>query len=398
MERGGFYLKLGIAFFLVLLLGCTYTYRVVLWNTSDIGDYLKFPERAIDNSPPVFHFEKSEDPDVFKRIFPKAEYEYGRKKIERDWEEFLESTGTTAFIVIKRDTILYEGYFNGYRRDSVNVSFSVAKSFLSALIGIAVDEGLIGGVDDPVTKYLPQLDREKFDKVTIRNMLMMSSGLRWRDGEVPWRDNPLHYYHPHLRKLLLNMRKFESEPGRYFHYNSYNTLLMGMVLEKAVGMSVTEWTEKKLWKPLGMEFPASWSIDSVEGGLEKTGSSLNARAIDYAKLGRLFLRKGDWNGKRIVSEKWVVESTSRDRSAEGKDYYKSHKLLRKRSDFYYKYFWWGFSDNGSEYDYAACGHLGQYIYVSPSADVVIVRNGKKWGRINLWLDLMRHTAAGLRDR
>jgi len=384
---------------LVSFSACTYAYRYVFWNSSDIGDYRKFPERKIRNAPPVFHFKDATASGNFKEIFPMAINQSGEKIVAKDWGKFLEETGTTAFIVIKDDAILYEGYFNGYSRDSINVSFSVAKSYTSALTGIAIDEGLIGGVEDPVTRYLPELKDHGFDRVTIRNLLMMNAGIRWRDGPFPWCDDPKHYYYPDLRRLLLSLHKFESPPGKFFHYDSYNALLMGFIIEKATGMSVSEWTERKLWTPLGMEFPASWSIDSVADGLEKTGSSLNARPIDFAKFGRLFLHRGDWDGKRIVSEKWVIESTSRDRSAEGSGYYKIQKTFCDHPDLYYKYFWWGFSNTGTEYDFTAIGHLGQFIYVSPAANVIIVRNGKKsGGKIIFWPDLFREMAKKLRSR
>lgn len=380
---------------LALLTGCTYSYRYVFWNNSDIGDYRKFPARNVENAPPVFHFKDAADSGAFKQALPKAEFQRNGKTVVMDWEKFLESTGTTAFIVIKDDAILYEGYFNGYRRDSINVSFSVAKSYTSALVGIAIDEGLISSVHDPVTKYLPELKKNGFEKITIRNLLMMNAGVKWSDMPFPWSDDPKHYYHSDLRKLLLNLDKFESKPGEYFHYDSYYPLLMAMVLDRVTGMSVSKWTEEKLWKPLGMEFPASWSLDSEIDGIEKTGSSINARPIDYAKFGRLFLNKGNWNGKQIISESWVAESTSRDRSVEHKDYYKKQKLFSTKPYLYYKYFWWGITNTDTEYDYTGIGHLGQFIYVSPAANVVIMRNGKELGGVDFWPDIFRDIAKKL---
>ena len=367
----------------------------MFWNASDIKDHRKFPERVMHSASPAFHFKDGKSSGTFEKILQKAEYKYRGDRRLRDWTEFLESTGTTSFIVIKDDAIIYENYLNGYHRDSINLSFSVAKSFTSALVGIAIDERHIKSVDDPVTKYLPEL-KKRFEKITIRHLLSMNSGIRYRDGDFPGRDEPLVYYYPKLRKLSLNLTKFEATPGEYFHYNNYHPLLLGVVLERTTGMSVTKWTEEKLWKPLGMEFPGSWSIDSIEGGLEKMGSSLNARSIDFAKFGKLFLQKGNWDGKRILSEEWVIESTTRDRSMERGNYYRTLKAFSTRPDLYYKYFWWGYSNSGNDYDFMAIGHLGQYIYVSPAANVVIVRNGKKEGKVDFWPDMFREMASKLR--
>lgn len=160
----------------------------------------------------------------------------------------------------------------------------------------------------------------------------------------------------------------QSEPGKKFEYSSGDSQLLGLILERSLkGTTVTSYLQEKLWTPLGMEFDASWSIDRKNNGLEKTFCCINARARDYAKLGKLYKNKGKWNGKQIVSEKWITQSTQKD-TTEG-------------SVSYYQYQWWLPTPNE---DFMAQGILGQYIYVHPTKDLIIVRLGKKNGNADWW--------------
>jgi CubicO group peptidase (beta-lactamase class C family) len=168
-----------------------------------------------------------------------------------------------------------------------------------------------------------------------------------------------------LRKSIAKLTLKEL-PGIQFDYVSGNTQLLGLILERALkGKNVTQYLQEKLWEPLGMEYSGSWSIDSEKSGLEKTFCCLNARARDFAKIGRLYLQKGNWNGKQIVSEKWVKESTQIE--------------ISEGSASYYQYQWWLPSRDG---DFMAHGILGQYIYVNPSKNMVIVRLGSSEGNAN----------------
>ena len=365
--------------------------RCLLWLDSDVGDYQRFPFREILNAPPVFHFEKALD-DSIPSLFENISYESnGKEKKIGDFGKFLRSSESTAFIIIRDDTILYEEYFNGYRRDSINTSFSVAKSFDSALVGIAIDEGHIESADDPITNYIPELKGEGFERITIRHLISMSSGLEYSENGLPWGDDAKTYYFPNLRKLALTVEVNEP-PGKHFHYNNYNPLLVGMILERATGRPVAEYLQEKIWKPLGMEFSASWSLDSKKTGFEKMESGINARSIDFARFGRLYLNKGRWEGKQVISEKWVVESTT-PMDVDYEEYYK----LRVEPSFksgkgFYKYFWWGYSREENDYDFLAAGNKGQFIYVSPLKNLVIVRNGKEYGHVDNWPEVL-HTMA-----
>lgn len=361
--------------------------RALIWMDADIKDYEKFPVRTMNNAPPVFNFE---DVDVatrseYLRILDGLASQVSPNSTvsQASFNELLTLTQTTAFLIIKDDRMIYENYFNGYERDSINTSFSVAKSFVSALVGIAIDEGLIDNINDPITKYIPELqDKDsRYSAITVKHLLSMSSGLRYVEEATPFSDDTKTYYDPNLRAVALSAvieEEEEEEPGKRFHYNNYNYLLLGIILERAVGMPVAKYMEEKLWKPLGMEAPASWSLDSEANGFEKMESGINARAIDFAKFGRLYLNNGtNWNGEQIISEKWVTTSTSANSTSD--------------PAIEYQYGWWIYPsqkdiiDNNQRH-FSARGNLGQFIYVIPEDKLVIVRHGYDFGNIN-WINL-----------
>jgi CubicO group peptidase (beta-lactamase class C family) len=368
--------------------GALFLARQVAWGDSTQRDYVLFAERPVGNAPTVFRFQQNPSPELFQTI----EYSSEGQRKQADWEEFLQSTNTVSFIVLKDDAILYEGYFNGYNRDSIVTSFSVAKSLTSALVGIAIDEGYLGDVDDLVVEYLPELKGRGFAELSLRHLLNMSSGIRYlHDDEVgllgeltQFTDEGLSYSFPNLRNLALQIKPDGGQPGAEFNYNNYHLLLLGIILERTTGRPVAEYLQEKIWQPLGMEYSASWSLDSEESGFELMQSGINARAIDFAKFGRLFLNSGDWNGAQIISKAWVRESTSPDPN--------DNRLWRsdaewKEANGYYKYLWWGRIGPDGNYDFAAQGKRGQWIYVSPQEKVVIVRFGLDWGGVDSWPDV-----------
>ena len=363
--------------------------RAVVWMDADIKDYEKFPARIMNNAPPVFSFEnvdaatRSEYLGILDGLA--SQVTPNSTVSQTPFNELLTLTQTTAFLIIKDDRMIYENYFNGYERDSINTSFSVAKSFVSALVGIAIDEGLIDNINDPITKYVPELqDKDsQYSAITVKHLLSMSSGLRYVEEGTPFSDDTKTYYDPNLRTVALSA-VIEEEPGKRFHYNNYNYLLLGIILERAVGMPVAKYMEEKLWKPLGMEAPASWSLDSESNGFEKMESGINARAIDFAKFGRLYLNNGsNWNGEQIISEKWVSTSTSANSTSD--------------PAIEYQYGWWiyplqdGGADNSR--NFSARGNLGQFIYVAPEEELIIVRHGYDFGNVD-WINLFGRIAAG----
>jgi CubicO group peptidase (beta-lactamase class C family) len=341
------------------LLEKSYIARYFFFNAVDITDYRIFPAREIQNSPPLFNFAPSGEDGTINTLLDKTLLSVLPGTGSRSIDQFLEANGTTAFLIVHHDQLVTESYYNGYSRASICSSFSTVKSFVSALIGIALNEGLIHGLDDPVTQYLSELPNAQFAGITIRHLVSMSSGLSYRQGSFfPWSDDPRVYYSTNLRELARHAKRLE-QPGARFNYNNYNLLLLGMLLERMTGDSVSNYLQEKIWKPLGMEFPASWSLDSLNSGMEKMESGLNARAIDYARFARLYLHKGDWNGRQILPEHWVVESTTVAPGAKWSNY---------------KYLWW--IPRSGHNRYMAVGNLGQFIYIAPDRDCIILRFGR----------------------
>lgn len=340
--------------------------RFIVYNFADIKDYEKFPSRELTSNSEKFNFHSTENGK-----FPKM-LKIGNKQdsVSLDW--LLEKNKTVAFLIIKNDTIQYENYFKGYNKESIIPSFSMAKSITSILIGCAIDEDLIKSIDDPITDYIPELKKNGFEKVKIKHLLQMTSGIKFNESYInPLGEAASFYYGRNLKQQTTKL-KLKTKPGIEFNYVSGNTQLLGLVLERALKTkTITEYFQEKLWTPLEMEYDGSWSIDKKMDGLEKTFCCVNARARDFAKIGRLYLNNGNWNGKQIVSVKWVEESTKIDTT--------------QGSVKEYQYQWWLPSTNG---DFMAEGILGQYVYVNPNDNTIIVRMGKKNGRVD-WAELFK---------
>lgn len=383
---------------LVLLVSClvyppTYVYRLLCWGMADVNDYRRFPSRELETRPSDFSFRRSLDEASVASLF-EAQPEVDRL------DEFLAAQDTQAFLVVQDDAILYEKYFGGAARDSMVTSFSVAKSFVSALVGIAIGEGQIGGVRDPITAYLPELaERDpRFSRITIEDLLRMSSGIRYAEFPFLTGDDAKTYYYPDLRGLALRHTRIVGQPGAAFLYNNYHPLLLGLILERATGVPVAEYLQEKIWKPLGMEHPGSWSLDSAATGFPKMESGINARAIDFARFGRLYLNGGAWEGRQVVPAAWVDESTRMEPRADRKSYYPDEFDLPS-ARLRYGYLWWGICRGERACDFAAEGNLGQMIYVSPRSKLIMVKNSSGYGDLTWyqWDDLFSRVAAAFAE-
>ncbi len=346
--------------------------RFVWYNFSDITDYRIFPSRPLHKSADPFHFIEGQTNEEIENHIQIMDYE--RKALSM--KLFLEESPTVAFLIIRNDSLLYERYFQGYESSSTVASFSVAKSYISALIGIAIGEGKIHSEDDKVVDYLPELKKNAgWEKVSIHHLLQMASGVHFSEGySTPFSGAATFYYGRTLRKCLWNL-KVEKDPMSGFEYKSVNTQLLGLILERATGKSITEYLDEKIWKPLEMEYDASWSIDKKKDGLEKTFCCINAKARDFAKFGRLYLHKGNWNGTQVVPLNWVEKSTTVNEE--------------KGAAWFYNRQWWIGSDVYG--DYSAIGHLGQYIYVLPKKNMIIVRLGTGRAKEE-WINILRQVA------
>lgn len=352
---------------LIVILQACHVGRMIIYNVADVNDYKKFPQVELKKPAKSFQFIISPYDSLRSDIFP--ENLIPDEKIT-DFNSLFERSKTTSFLIIRNDSILYESYFYDYDSSSVFTSFSVAKSYISALVGIAIADGKIESVQDSITKYLKDFENPGFGKITIEHLLNMESGIRFRENYFnPFAEIGRYYYGKNLRKYV-PMLKIEEEPGEY-KYKSVNTLLLGMILEKATGVPLEQYFTEKIWLPLGMEFNATLNIDSEKSHMVKSYCCLNARSRDFAKFGRLYLQKGMWNGKQIIPESWILKSTT--------------TIGGPRSSVYYSY-QWRIDNSGN---FWAQGLLGQFIFVNPYNNVIIIRTGKKYGSVN-WPLILAH--------
>lgn len=285
--------------------------------------------------------------------------------------EALEATSTNALVVVKGGKIVYETYRNGSSEDTRFLTFSVAKSYVSTLIGLALADGAIASLDDKVTDYLPEMKDTGYDGPTIRDLLRMRSGVEWREIYEFGSDTQLTQVHDNAlvayRYRWCDYAANESRPGpnapdAVFNYTTLDTSVLGCILEKAVGKTGAEYMSEKLWQPAGMETDAYWIMDGPDSvGREFFGAGLAATARDHARFGLMFLNGGMANGVQVVPAEWVREATVAD---------EGYEPIAPGAPLGYQYQWWTFADSDA---YAALGLHHQYIYVDPASDMVIVK-------------------------
>lgn len=366
-----------------------YVSRNVLWGESDFYDHQKFAYREIEKGDNSFTFDYDLKEELIDDVLKDISYTYNQEKYTiGEAEQFFTETDTTSFIILKDDHIIYEKYFNDYNRESINTSFSVAKSFVSFLIGKAIEDEYIKSVEEPITNYIPELTNKGFEAISIQNLLMMSSGIHYEEGRLLFGDDAKTYYSPNLRRLALEETELVDIPGEKFLYNNYHPLLLGIILERSTKQTVSEYLQKTLWEQVGMEFSASWSIDSKKHGFEKMESGINARPIDFAKFGKLYLDEGIWNEEQIISRQWVIDFTKPIDGLKDSYYDPTQWDFFDRNHGYYAYMWLGYNRGKKEYDFFAHGKYGQVIYVSPKYNVVIVRNGITTGKVDWWPEIL----------
>lgn len=352
----------------------SYLCRWLRWRQSDVGDLARFPSEMIG---PAADPRPVGDGARLENIVVTT------GGVEQPLESVLERSGTLAFLVLHGDRLAYEFYAPGYDRYRTVTSFSVAKSVAGLLAGIAEGRGLFT-LAAPLTGYLPEL-RERdpaFERIALADLLAMRSGIGYRDHDLFWGHKPQSYYHPELRRVALE-RRIAAPPGG-FVYNNWNPILLGLALERATGVSVASFTEAELWRPMGAERPASWSLDSQSDAMAKMESGFNAAPIDFARLGRLLLDRGRRGERQVVPEAFVARLWAPD------------EALRVREGLHYQGFWWlHVADDGQPWALAAWGHLGQFVYAFPQQDVVVVRFGRRLGEVGdfeSWGALLRQVA------
>ncbi len=353
-----------------LLFSCyspKYTYRVLAWQDSDYNDYEKFDSYLISPNNEVFHFHQLHEQKSKHELHKLADI------IEKnDFKEFLKERGTYAFLVIRNDSILVENYFDHNKRAQLQNTFSVSKSILSLATIKAIELGYIKSTSESITTFIPELlERNKdFKKITIGDLLRMKSGIKYSPKtSFPWlnRDSPMTYYHPNLRKVAIKKSKIAKAPDAEFLYNNYNPLLLGLIMERATNMKLSAFIEEHFWKKIGAEFEAQWSTD--EKGFEKMESGFMATPIDMAKIARLLLNEGAYNNHQILDKDLLTAFTKTISKI---------KVFEDR-EWGYGHFWWTLPDNTINPSIMANGHMGQFIFINPKTNYIIIRNGLKKG-------------------
>lgn len=289
---------------------------------------------------------------------------YNQQTLETNWRDTLESYQTTGFLVIQNDSIVHEEYWDHFGPQSPSNSFSAAKSIVSLLIGAAIDDGKIKSINQKAGDFLPHFKEAPNNKLTIRHLLTMSSGSNWDEKYTsPLSMTTQAYYGNNLHQLI-NKINIVEKPGRQFSYKSGDTQILAHIVSSATQKSLSEYASEKLWQPLGAKQPASWSLDR-KNGQEKAYCCFNSNLRDFALLGTLVLHKGYWRGQQIISKNYIQEATS-----------PASFLCDENNDpvNFYGYQWWIASIDGHPVPYAR-GILGQYIFVIPHKNAIIVRLG-----------------------
>jgi CubicO group peptidase (beta-lactamase class C family) len=294
-------------------------------------------------------------------------------------QDFIEDSQTTGLLVLKEGEVVYEDYWLGHQQNKQHISFSVAKSFVSALMGIAIEEGFVSSIEQSVTDYVPELVGSGYEGVSIKDVLQMSSGVQFNEDYGDFNSDINRFsrataFGASLDDFSASLVR-EKEPGIYHHYVSIDTQVLGMVLTRATGKSLSQYLSEKIWQPLGMEHQAFWLADDYD--MELALGGLNVTLRDYAKLGWLYLNQGAWTDnqgstQQIVPKQWVIDSITAD---------EAHLVAGENnpassSSFGYGYQWWLPLD--AEDEFAAQGIYNQYIYIDPDQKLVIVKNSANY--------------------
>ncbi|GJH39726.1 hypothetical protein RCZ04_02760 [Capnocytophaga sp. HP1101] len=313
-------------------------------TTTFLDDYTYFDNRTITKSSQPQPWTLSAD---YNKIPETPELQNAHRKY-----------GSVAFLIIKGDSIWHEQYFEGYNSESKSNSFSMAKSYVSALLGKAIADGYIKSLDQKVSDFFSEYKSGLAAQLTVGDLSSMASGLDWDEAYYnPFSITTRAYFDKHFREKMLKLKIVE-QPGKAYKYLSGNTFLLGMVLEKATKKTLTQYLTESLWQPMGCESDALWQLDSKESGLEKAYCCIASNARDFARLGKLYRDYGKWNGEQLLDSTFVATSVQ-PRFPESPEY---------------GYGWWLLDYKGTHY-FMMRGHLGQYVIVNPKDKVIIVRLG-----------------------
>ena len=336
---------------LMLIAGCKiYLTRTIIYNDPGLKDNKIMPVRLVKSGTPL-------------PICTSADC--GKAQIPDSLMHLLKETGTVAFLVIKNDTIVYEYYKHGFSDSSLTNPFSVTKSIVSILTGIALKEGKIKSLDEPVCDFYEPYKKEGLNTITFKNLLCMSSGVNFHDDYLNPTGGTAQLYYGDDMRGLINSFKIEKQPGTEFRYKNCDPEILTLALQNAVGMNMSDYASEKLWKPMGAGHDAEWIVDQPKTGIEKSYCCFHTNARDISRIGMLYEHKGNWNGKQIVDTAYVNESLT-----------PHHLPEHGKSTNNNGYLWWIRHTDGGD-DFAADGMKGQYVGVIPYKGLIFVRLGKR---------------------
>ena len=302
------------------------------------------------------------------------------RRIAPRFEEDFSRYGTVAFVVLKHGQVWAEQYWEGYSDTSHSNSFSMAKSIVSLLVGCAIQDGYIRSVDQPVGDFLPEWGAFEGDTLTIRDLLTMSAGVKWDESASSIVSPTTEAYYGKDLWGLAQREVLIEKPGVYFNYQSGVTQILAFVLKKATGKNIADYASEKIWTPIQAEEDALWSLDH-EGGMEKAYCCFNSNARDFARLGQLVLQHGYWYPRRgnasdsVAARISVVDSAYIAEATTPATYLKARlEDGREVPCTMYGYQFWMLDYKGLDVTYFR-GILGQYIFVIPALDAVVVRLG-----------------------
>ncbi len=336
----------------VLLTNCTpFALNVIRYQQPGIEDHQIFFKRTIKaGSPKTWSLAKN----------------YNKTSLDAALVKEIESYGTAAFVIVQNGELLYERYWDGHDAKTYSASFSMAKSILSLLVGIALEEGKIRNLDQAVADFIPEFKDKTKSEITLRHLLTMTSGLAWDEAyDSVVSPTAQLYYGDDLRQLVTTLPS-KHPPGTVWYYSSADSQILGMALEAATDKTLSEYASEKLWQHIGAEQDASWSLDH-ENGVTKANCCFNSTPRDFVRLGQLVLQHGEWQGKQLVPKSYL---TTASQSVLG-----LRDAQRNNVDYYGYQFWIGKFDNQPMP--FMNGILGQYIFVIPHLNAVVLRLGQR---------------------
>jgi CubicO group peptidase (beta-lactamase class C family) len=279
----------------------------------------------------------------------------------------IDSNDTHAYLIIQNGKLVYEKYWDGYDSKTLSGSFSAAKSIISLLVGIALQEGKIKSLQEPVGNYVPHFKEGDLAKIKIVDLLTMSSGTNYMESDKSYFSLNAYGYYGDDEEYMVNKMTAKETPGTYWQYRSGDTQVLGLLVEKAFDDNISHLVSAKLLQPMGAEADAKWLLDGDKKH-EKAFCCYNGVARDYARFGQLVLNNGKWGNTQLVDSNYIKQATT------PASYLKDREEQDKPVD-YYGYQYWLFNHKGLK---IACqnGLFGQYVYVIKDKNAVVVRLGE----------------------